>query len=293
MTESPENLTRALVLGGGGAFGIAWQSGFLTGLRDQGIALSAADVILGTSAGSLVGALLAADRDLTDAFASLSALGQSVDADSLAAGSQALMEAMQQAGLDTDPRMALTAIGRMAREARTLDEETFLGLFAVLADTPWPANFRCTAIDTDSGELTVWGPDSGVPLQHAVAASCAVPAIFPTVTAHGRHYMDGGILSHLNAAAAPATDVLIALSCFPLAGRGAPVKGGMAATAAVVDAELDRLSRTRRVLAIAPDPAADPNETNMMDIGAAQQATQAGALQAAREHQRIKDTWNR
>ena len=47
---------RALVLGGGGVTGIAWEIGVIAGLAGLGIDLAAADVIIGTSAGSLVGA---------------------------------------------------------------------------------------------------------------------------------------------------------------------------------------------------------------------------------------------
>ena len=47
-----------LVLGGGGVTGIAWEIGLLKGLRDGGVDVSGADTIVGTSAGSVVGALL-------------------------------------------------------------------------------------------------------------------------------------------------------------------------------------------------------------------------------------------
>ena len=47
---------RALVLGGGGVTGIAWETGLIAGLAELGIDLAAADVIIGTSAGSVVGA---------------------------------------------------------------------------------------------------------------------------------------------------------------------------------------------------------------------------------------------
>ncbi|MGO8895116.1 MAG: patatin-like phospholipase family protein, partial [Streptosporangiaceae bacterium] len=47
---------RALILGGGGVTGIAWEIGVIAGLADRGIDLAAADVIIGTSAGSVVGA---------------------------------------------------------------------------------------------------------------------------------------------------------------------------------------------------------------------------------------------
>ena len=88
-------LTCALVLGGGGAVGVGWQTGLLTGLRETGVDLAGADAIVGTSAGALVGALLSGGRDVTDALTSLAALGQSIDPDALAAGDKAFLSAMR------------------------------------------------------------------------------------------------------------------------------------------------------------------------------------------------------
>src|SRR5690349_9293340 len=51
---------RALVLGGGGPLGIAWETGLAAGLAGEGVDIGAADFILGTSAGSVVGSQLAA-----------------------------------------------------------------------------------------------------------------------------------------------------------------------------------------------------------------------------------------
>src|SRR4029077_15561215 len=55
---------RALVLGGGGVTGIAWETGLIAGLAGLGIDLAAADVIIGTSAGSVVGTDMAPRREL-------------------------------------------------------------------------------------------------------------------------------------------------------------------------------------------------------------------------------------
>ena len=55
---------RALVLGGGGVTGIAWETGLIAGLADLGIDLAAADVIVGTSAGSVAGADLTSGQEL-------------------------------------------------------------------------------------------------------------------------------------------------------------------------------------------------------------------------------------
>lgn len=59
-------MTGALVLGGGGVVGIAWETGVLKGLRDGGVDPATADLIIGASAGSVVGALLCGGRPLND-----------------------------------------------------------------------------------------------------------------------------------------------------------------------------------------------------------------------------------
>ena len=198
---------------------------------------------------------------------------------------------MRQASLDTDPRQALRAIGRAAQEASTPAEDVYLGLFGTLDGTAWPAGFRCTATDTDTGDLVVWDQGSGVPLLHAVAASCAVPVLFPAVTIKGRRYMDGGILSHLNAAAAPPADVLVVLSCHPLGSQGAGGGGSLAASV-TPDAELAPLRETRRLVAAVPDFSDIEAPANMMDPNLAIQAFQIGKRQAEREATAIQAAWN-
>ena len=56
----------ALVLGGGGITGIAWEIGVLAGLAEAGTDLMGADLVVGTSAGSVVGALLRLGAAPTD-----------------------------------------------------------------------------------------------------------------------------------------------------------------------------------------------------------------------------------
>lgn len=58
-----DHTNRALVLGGGGPVGTAWTAGLLAGLNRAGTNLAIADRIIGTSAGAIVGAALAAGRD--------------------------------------------------------------------------------------------------------------------------------------------------------------------------------------------------------------------------------------
>jgi NTE family protein len=292
---SPRNglPTRALVLGGGGAVGVGWQTGLLTGLREAGVDLAGAEAIIGTSAGAFVGALLSSGRDVTGALTSLAALGQSIDPGALAAGDEAFLSARRQASLDTDPQQALRAIGRAAKEASTPAEDVYLGLFGALDDAAWPAGFRCTAIDTETGDLVVWDQGSGVPLLDAVASSCSIPMLFPAVTIKGRHYMDGGILSPLNATAAPPTDVLLVLSCQPLGPQGAGAGSARAASAAASDAELAQLRATRRLLAVGPDFSDIEAPANMMDPNRVIQAFRIGQRQAAGEAAAIQAAWNR
>jgi NTE family protein len=297
---SPRNdsPTRAVVLGGGGAVGVGWQAGLLTGLRQAGVNLAGAEAVLGTSAGALVGALLASGRDVADAIGSLAALGQRIDPDSLAAGNEAFLSAMCQlsamrlASPGTDPRHALSAIGRAAQEASTPAEDIYLGLFGTLDGTAWPSAFRCTAIDADTGDLVVWDQESGVPLLNAVASSCVVPMLFPLVTIKGRRYMDGGILSHLNATAAPPTDVVVVLSAHPLGSQGTGADRGLAASDATADAELAQLRETRQLVAVEPDFSdIEITEDLMMDPNLAIQALQIGKRQAEREAAAIQATW--
>jgi predicted acylesterase/phospholipase RssA len=59
---------RALVLGGGGVAGIAWMTGLIFGLSEQGVEVRAAEKIVGTSAGSAVAAQLASTLSLHDLF---------------------------------------------------------------------------------------------------------------------------------------------------------------------------------------------------------------------------------
>ncbi len=287
-TSSP---TCALVLGGGGAVGVGWQTGLLMGLHEASVDMAGAEAIVGTSAGALVGALLAGGREVTDALTSLAELGQSIDPDDLAAGDEAFLSAMRQARLETDPRQALQAIGRAAKEASTPAEGVYLGLFAVLDGITWPAAFRCPAIDADTGDLVVWDEGSGVPLPHAVASSCAIPMLFPTITIEGRRYMDGGLLSHLNARAAPPTDVLVVLSCHPLGSEGAGGGGSLAASV-TPDAELAPLRQTKRLVAVEPDFSDIETPANMMDPNLTIQAFEIGKRQAAGEAVAVQAAWN-
>ena len=212
--------TRAIVFGGGGPVGVAWELGLAAGLAASGVDLTTADRVTGTSAGSITGALLLGGDDLAGLVHSVEAMfatgtGAS-GADDVPAA--ALAEFMEMAlNGSTGDAASLSAhrseVGRFALAATTISEDAFVGTIgSVLGGRAWPTGFACTAIDTADGELRVWEESSGVPLERAVASSCSVPGVYPPVTINGSRYMDGGVRSALNADLAAGHDSVIVVS---------------------------------------------------------------------------------
>jgi NTE family protein len=192
-------LQRALVLGGGGITGIAWELGMLAGLREHGIDLTGADVIIGTSAGSVVGAQLATGVDPEERYAAQLVPPDGEVAAALGRG------AMLRLGLAMigrrDPQRVRARIGRFARHTRTGPEAERIEVIGRrLPVHEWPErDLRITAVDAHTGEFVVLDRTSGVPLVEAVAASCAVPGVWPPVSTGGRRFIDGGVRSPANA----------------------------------------------------------------------------------------------
>src|SRR5207248_4732746 len=59
---------RALVIAGGGPLGRAWEIGLLKGLKDSGIDLTEADLIIGTSIGGILGTQVRAGKSLDSLY---------------------------------------------------------------------------------------------------------------------------------------------------------------------------------------------------------------------------------
>lgn len=193
---------RALVLGGGGVAGIAWMTGLVFGLTERQIELRMADLIIGTSAGATLGAQLGSRLSVKDLFQRLvepSGPGLEFTPD------QRLLESFQEARLKfaatQDPTDRIRQIGKWAIETPTVPETKRRTVVAGrLPSHTWPDNkLMIVVVDAQSGEITVFDRESGVDLVDAVAASCAVPGIWPPVTIQGRRYMDGGVRSAENA----------------------------------------------------------------------------------------------
>ena len=208
---------QALILGGGGVAGIAWETGVLLGIADESPlaarALLDSDVLLGTSAGSAVVAQIGSDMSLADLFA-LQVSPTSAEIDPGVAV-DALIEFFVAALSDPDTTVAQKRqrIGAVALAADTVAESVRRDVIAQrLPSHGWPDRvLRVTAIDIATGELVVFDGDSGVELVDAVAASCAVPGAWPPVTIGDVRYMDGGVGSTINLSFADDCDAAVVL----------------------------------------------------------------------------------
>ncbi|MGW0159207.1 patatin-like phospholipase family protein [Mycobacterium sp. NPDC003323] len=207
---------RALVLAGGGVAGIAWETGVLAGIAaqapDTADALLAADVLVGTSAGSAVSAQIGSGTAIGDLYERQRAehtreIDPGVTIDELTA---VFLDALGGSGGTGD---RLRRIGRVALAADTVPESVRRAVIEHrLPAFDWPdRDVRITAIDTATGELVVFTRESGVSLVDAVAASCAVPGAWPPVTIAGRRYMDGGVASSVHMPVAADCDAAVVL----------------------------------------------------------------------------------
>ncbi len=190
---------RALVLGGGGITGIAWELGMLAGLRECGVDLTGADLLIGTSAGSVVGAQVATGVDVEERYTAQLAPPTGEIAAVL---SRVTLLRLGLAVLGSrDPQRRRARLGSVALRTRAGPESERIEVIgARLPVHEWPERaLRVTAVNAHSGEFRVFDRDSGVPLVAAVAASCAVPGVWPPVTIGGERYVDGGMRSTVNA----------------------------------------------------------------------------------------------
>jgi NTE family protein len=205
----------ALVLGGGGIAGIAWELGILTGLAEAGVDLTDADVVVGTSAGSVVGAQVTNSVPLADLYAD-----QLAPPDAEIGGRLSRIAALKLAPPDLLPGSGRDKLARVGRVALAAHEPGSVDREAVIRSRlpvhGWPdRDLRVTAVDAMSGQFTVFTADSGVDLVSAVAASCAVPTVWPPVEIGGRTYMDGGMRSTANVDVVRGAERVVVLAPLP------------------------------------------------------------------------------
>lgn len=230
--------TRALVLGGGGLAGIAWEAGLVAGLAAAGTDVAGADFLLGTSAGSVVATQLATGVPPADMLArQVDPARQNRELTPAGLSHLALWEELTSATEEpADPAEVRRQQGRLALAADTVPEAERRAVVAGrLPVHEWPARpLAVVAVEALTGETAVFDRESGVDLVDAVAASCAVPGVWPPVTIGDVRYVDGGVRSLNNAdlaagydrvlVVAPVADPQTAAQVAVLTERGAHVE---------------------------------------------------------------------
>jgi NTE family protein len=210
-----------LVLGGGGALGEAWMMGLLAGLEDAaGVDLRDCETFVGTSAGAIVAAHLAAGnapRRPSSVSTELE-VANGGPARGLAVAAVAAARRAGQAALATSATFAPLALGVAAPggallralllRGLPLPPDTLSQLRAQVerSQARFDGRLRITAVDRASGRRVVFG-SPGAPsatVAEAVEASCTVPWLFAPVRIGEREYVDGGVWSPTNLDAAPA-----------------------------------------------------------------------------------------
>lgn len=286
---------RALVLGGGGPVGIAWESGLVAGLKEGGIDVARADFIMGTSAGSFVGAQIAGGRDVAElARAQMDRQVPAPRRDGQPTNAPPpdltpLVTMMTRGKRDDQtPEQYRAEIGAFALSTKTIDEEQFIASFGSIGvgERVWPANFACTAVNAHNGEFKVWRAEDNVPLARAIASSCCVPGIYPPVPINGRVWIDGGMRSSINAdVAAGHKRVLIVAVTNP---QRAPMLQKALDSERGVIAEKGGVSE----LIIPDDASVEAFGPNLMDFRRRAGAAEAGLAQGRQEAARLKAFWN-
>ncbi|MEU4213649.1 patatin-like phospholipase family protein [Streptomyces sp. NPDC026206] len=275
--------TTALVLGGGGYTAAAWEIGMLAGLADAGIDLTTAGTVIGTSAGAINGVRLLAGPTVGELYErELAGHREEIE---LGIGLGTTVRFLWAVLGSRNPRTSRKRIGRMALAARTITEaEALEAVDVLLPVSDWPGGrLRVAAVDSYSGELSLFGPDSGLALHRAVAASCAVPGIWPPIAIGGRRWIDGGIWSPANVHLAAGHRRVVALAPMVKAHGPGPDAAGQAG-------ELRR--EGAEVALLTPDSAARRAfGRNPLDQSRRPAVARAGHAQAAAHVESVARVW--
>jgi NTE family protein len=191
---------RGLVLGGGGAYLLAWTIGYFRALKKNGVDLNTTDVVVGTSAGSLAATILTSGsldrfKSELDFFAEFPKIFTKLVPAMKSNPSQARARHMAVAANDFRPS-TIQAIGHAAMASHNPDgpEKYFNVMKEILLRTQWPSpRVHTTAIDCYTGERLVVSQSSGIPVNVACAASSSLPGAMGPTWLHDRLCMDGGI----------------------------------------------------------------------------------------------------
>lgn len=282
-----------LVLGAGGVVGMSYHAGVLHALAEEGgLDVGAADLIVGTSAGSVMGALLRTGWTPADCWAFareehplVAGLDEAERTRRRAAllkprgGSAAAIAARAIGSAYVATRSVLRAPlppvpGFLARRfpAGMFDNgEAWARISEVMPPT-WPGEpLWLVAVDVGTGRRVVLrrGSATGANLHQAVMASCAIPGVFPPVRVGQRTMVDGGAHSttHLDLAAEWGCDLIVGIA--PMAFDPSQAPGRMSQLARRVPsrslAKESRLARARRASVLLLRPSAAELEVHGRD----------------------------
>jgi NTE family protein len=229
-----------LVLGAGGATGAAFHAGTLLALHhDVGWDPNSAAVIVGSSAGSIVGGLLRAGLSTDD----LAAWGTSVDALLPGRSSRRALDQLQGARHRIAPSFPNPRLPSLSLWRSLLPpgrSRVHTALMTLLPDGwidagrnlervgqllgEWPADpLWVTAVRLSDAHRVVFGRDDiDITPGRAIAASCAIPGVFTPVTVAGRRYIDGGTHSATNADLLLDAEVDVAIVLSPMSAQSGP-----------------------------------------------------------------------
>jgi NTE family protein len=271
---------RALVLGGGGVTGVAWEIGLLLGLADRGVDLTSADLFVGTSAGSVTAAQVTTGRSLEQMFE-----GQLAGASAEIAASFGTLGLLKfaLAGLwPGDPRKGRAWLGRAALRAKTVPEADRRKVIEHRIGTAqWPeVPLKITAVAAETGEFVVFDKASGVSLVDAVGASCAVPLVWPPVTINGTRYVDGGVRSVANVDLAKGYDQVVVIAPITASARRSGTPQAQAKALGV-----------RHIVVRPSDAALTAIGRNPLDPARRAPSAEAGRAQAAQVVDKVRAVW--
>jgi NTE family protein len=275
---------RALVLGGGGIAGVGWLTGLIAGLAGAGVDLTTADLIVGTAAGAVAGAMIRSPEPLESLYERQLALPRGEIAATLGAPAIARMTWIMLTS--PDQVRARARIGAMAGRASTVAEADRRAVLAArLPAADWPERpLQITAVDATSGEFVVFDRAGQASLLDAVTASCAVPGVWPPATIGGRRYIDGSMRSPANADLAAGYDQVVILS---------PVSAGSPRIASPHVQASELRSAGAEVSVVVPDAAARRAiSTDLRTPARRAAAARAGRVQARAAAAIVRPVWS-
>ncbi len=264
-----------VVLGAGGLVGAAYHGAVLTALAEAGFDARDADVIVGTSAGSGVGASLRGGFPPIDLAPRN--LGEPISSEAAAivertGGLPTIVHRprpLSRAPIPASPGLVFRAGGRSAKAlAGLLPTGTIstapIGerIDALYGPRPWPDRpLWICAVDLENGDRVVFGNDEiTVPIGVAVQASSSIPGYFEPVVHEGRRYVDGGVHSPTNADLLVGAGLDLVVVSSPMSiiggGRRSPLHGARVLHARRLAREVEQLRAAgTAVLTFQPTPA--------------------------------------